>query len=463
MAVRLVNIDRKTPLLLPPDLRDWVPDDHIVHFILEAVDGLDLQGFRVNERGTGDEQYPPAMLLGLLVYCYATGRFSSRGIEQATYSDVAVRYLCGNTHPDHDTICTFRRVNGALFKECFVKVLGLASELGHLRRVGGISVDGTKIQANASKHAAVSYERAGAMIGQLELEVGELMHKAEDADSTPLDDGLSIPAEIARREVRQAKLAQARQLIEERYAELKARKQAEYERKLAARKAERRSGRKPRGPDPQPPPPAPPGKSQHNFTDPESRIMKAGNGDHFEQAYNAQAAVDVEGSLLIMGNRVSPEANDKQELPATVNSVPGAAREVNEVLADSGFFSEKAVREVEAGHGPSVLAAVGKTPHRCRLADLERRPEPHPPPEPATITAKMRHRLQTRYGKERYKLRKQTVEPVFGIIKEVLGFRRFRLRGLEKVSLEWQLVCLAWNFKRLFKLATARPLTAAAH
>ena len=199
MAVRLVNIDRNTPLLLPPDLRDWVPDDHIVHFVLEAVEVLDLQGFRVNERGTGDEQYPPAMLLGLLVYCYATGRFSSREIEQATYSDVAVRYVCGNTHPDHDTICTFRRVNGALFKECFVKVLGLASELGHLRRVGGISVDGTKIQANASKHAAVSYERAGAMIGQLELEVEELMHKPEDADSTPLDDGFSIPAEIARR------------------------------------------------------------------------------------------------------------------------------------------------------------------------------------------------------------------------------------------------------------------------
>ena len=191
--------------------------------------------------------------------------------------------------------------------------------------------------------------------------------------------------------------------------------------------------------------------------------MKAGNGDHFEQAYNAQAAVDVEGSFLITGNRVSSEPNDKQELAATVNSVPSAVRDLTDVLADSGFFSEKAVREVEAGHGPTVLAAVDKTPHRCRLADLEQRPEPHPPPEPATITAKMRHRLQTRDGKDRYKLRKQTVEPVFGIIKEVLGFRRFHLRGLAKVSLEWQLVCLAWNFKRLFKLATAPSLAAAAH
>ena len=185
MAGRFVSIDRDTPLLLPPNLRDWVPADHLVHFIVDAVGVLELRQLKVNERGTGSEQYPPAMLLGLLIYSYATGVFSSRRIEQSTYDSVPVRVLTADTHPDHDTLCVFRRENQALLAESFVKVLQLA-------RIT-VAVDGTKILANASKHAAVSYERAGQMIEQLELEVQQLVAKAEQADSAPLQDGLTIP------------------------------------------------------------------------------------------------------------------------------------------------------------------------------------------------------------------------------------------------------------------------------
>ena len=440
-------------MLLPVDLRDWVPANHIVHFLIEAVMALDLRGFKVNQRGTGDAQYPPSLMLVLLIYCYATGRFASRVIEAATYCDVAVRYLCGGVHhPDHDTICTFRRENAALFKECFVKVLALAAEMKVLKKVGNISVDGSKVQANASKHSAVSYQRAGEMIVQLELEIQQLLDKAEQADSTPLEDGLSVPAEIARREDRKARLAEARRIIEERFAERRPEAQAAYEAKLAAREAKRAAGQRVGGPAPKPPPEQPGAGEQFNFTDPDSRIMKAGNGEHFEQAYNAQAAVDTEGSLLILGERVTEQANDKRELVATVGTVPAAVRTVSGVLTDSGFFSEEMVRAVEADGGPTVYAAVEKTGHHRAVVDLEKKADPPPPPAGASLTEIMRQRLRTTAGRALYKLRKECSEPVFGIIKEVMGFRRFRLRGKGKVSLEWTLVTLAYNLRRLFKL-----------
>ena len=208
MGPRFVNIDRDTPLLLPPNLRDWVPADHLAHFVVDAVEALDLRRVKVNVRGTGDEQYPPAMMLSLLIYSYAKGTFGSRRIEQSTYDDVAVRLITADTHPDHDTICTFRRENPALLSESFVQVLQMAQELKVLK-FGQItvSVDGTKVLANASKHAAVSYERAGETIQQLELEGQQLLAKAEQADAPPLEDGLSIPEEIVRRQERKAVLA----------------------------------------------------------------------------------------------------------------------------------------------------------------------------------------------------------------------------------------------------------------
>jgi len=461
MPARFVNIDRDTPLLLPPDLRQWVPENHLAHFIVDAVDSLPLTNPAVNERGTGDEQYPPRMMLSLLSYCYATGTFSSRAIERATYSDVAVRFLSGDTHPDHDTICSFRRQNKALLAESFVQVLAMAGEM-HLLKVGNITIatDGTKVLANASKHAAVSYQRAGEQIEMLEREVGTLLQKAEEADSIPLQDGLSIPDEIARRRERIEKLQKARAVIEARARERAVAERAQYEAKLAQREAKKQRGEKVGGPPPKPPRETPQPKDQFNFTDAESRIMKAGNGGHFEQAYNAQASVETD-SRLIVGVRVSDQPNDKEQLvpnvAAIATEVVGA---VSAVLTDNGFYSEGAIQAVESNGGPTVYAAVGKSSHHRTVADLEQRVEPPPPEAGAAVSAVMAHRLRTQAGRALYKLRQQTVEPVFGIIKEVMGFRRFLMRGLEKVQLEWTLVCLAYNLKRLHRLSAGMELVA---
>ena len=455
MPARFVNLDRQTPMFLPCDLREWVPADHLVHFILDAVEQIPTAHFHVNHRGSGSEQYPPTMMLALLIYCYVTGRFGSRTIEAATYIDVAVRYLCANHHPDHASICEFRVANEVAFRAAFVTVLQLAQQL-RLTKVGAVSVDGTKIQANASKHAAVSYQRAGEMIEQLELEVKELMERAEQAEAQETKEVLDIPAELARREKRVAALTQARQVIEERAKEMAAAQQEEFKAKQAQRQAQREAGHKPRGPEPTPPSETPDPKAQYNFTDPESRIMKAGNGQHFEQAYNAQAAVDQQ--MLIVGERVSVAPNDKEELVPTVAAIsPVVAEEVKAVLVDSGFYSEAAVAAVEQKpEGPAtgviVYAAVEKHSHHKTVADLLPQPEPAAPGPEATAKEIMAHRLKTQIGKELYKLRKQTVEPVFGIIKEVMGFRRFMLRGRVKVGLEWTLVCVSYNLKRMFTL-----------
>jgi transposase len=465
MAVRFVTIDYDTPLLLPPNLREWVPTGHLAHFILDVVEEIDLRQVRVNERGTGSEQYPPRMLLALLLYCYATGLFSSRRIEQATWDSVPVRLICGDTHPDHDTICTFRRENKALLQETFVRVLELAQALKFLQ-VGQITVavDGTKVLANASKHAAVSYEHAGKTIQQLELEVKELLAKAEQADSTPLEEGLTIPQEVQRRQERKAKLAAARAEIEARAKARAAAEMAEYQAKLAERAAQKDRGEKPRGPEPKAPSPQPKPSDQYNFTDPESRIMKAGNGQHFEQSYNAQAAVEVD-SRLIVGQRVSQAPNDKQELVPTVTAIAPPVASVAAVLADSGFYSEVAVQTVErTGEGQptgtTVYAAVEKKEHHRTVNDLEQKSEPEAPGPEVSARDVMKYRLQTAEGRAKYKLRQQTVEPVFGIIKSILGFRQFLLRGLQKVELEWQWVCLAYNLKRLHRMGAGLRIAA---
>src|SRR5215469_280354 len=337
---RFVTIDRETPMLFPIDMRDWLPADHLVHFVIDAVQQIGVIGFKVNRRGTGSEQYPPEMMLALLVYCYATGRFGSRTIEAATYTDVAVRYICGGeAHPDHSVICAFRKENREVFEEAFTKILVLARQLKLLKRVGGISVDGTKIKANASKHKAVSYKRAGEIIAELEAEVKELVRLAEEADGKGLEAGLSIPEEIQRREERQAALKTAREEMEQMYKE--------------AQDAGEKTGKKLE-------------TYQHNFTDGDSRIMKAGNGKHFEQSYNAQAAVDTEGSMLILGGYVTQHANDKKELEPAVASVPAEVREVSTVSADNGFYNEEAIDAVEGKEeggkpaGPKVFCAVGK-------------------------------------------------------------------------------------------------------
>ena len=340
MAVRFVNIDHDTPMLLPPDLRDWVSADHMVHFIMDAVGALDLSRARINQRGTGNAQYPPSMMLGLLIYCYATGTFASRRIETLTHENVAVRYLCANTHPDHDSICKFRRENKDLLSDAFHQVLELAAR-ARVLQVGDITVaiDGTKILANASKHSAVSYGHA---VEQMQLamdQIAELLAKAEAADSTPLQDGLTIPDEIKRREDRIAKLGEAKQAMEERAKERLLEERAEYEAKLAARQAKEEStGHKARGKAPEPPKEGPQDKDQYNFTDPESRIMK--DGGSFEQCYNAQAAVEV-ATMLVVGQHVCNAPNDKQQLVPTLAVVSPVIKHVDNTLVDNGYYSEQ--------------------------------------------------------------------------------------------------------------------------
>ena len=459
MVAKYVNVDRQTRLLLPVDLRDWVPEDEMVHFVIEAVEGLPLLELRSNERGTGSAQYPPRMMLSLLIYCYANGIFSSRRIERATYRDVAVRYLTGDTHPDHDTIAKFRRENFAAVAESFTRVLELAREM-KLLKVGTVSVDGTKLRANASKHRNVRYDRAGELVEQLDLEVRDLLQRAEQSDQHDEVDGQRLPDEISRRENLKSKLEQARKRLEARAKERAEHERGDYERKLAER--EKRSGGG-KGKKPKEPSSEPEGSEQENLTDPDSRLMRKNKRSSYEQAYNPQAVVDAEGSQLILGARVSQCASDSRELDADVSSIPVSIGKPTAVLADSGYACEEEVKAVEGreekGSRIDVYVSVGAE------ADLNRRkhdfrPVPKKEPRPSSVSKsswgkKMKEKLETEKGRALYKLRKQTVEPVFGIIKQVMGFRQFLLRGKEKVAGEWTLVCLAYNIKRLHRLRMA--------
>jgi len=457
MAARFVTVDHETPLLLPPNLRDWVPEDHLVHFVMEAVSLLDLSSARVNERGSGSAQYPPAMLLGLLIYSYVTGTFSSRKIEKSTHEQVAVRMLCADHHPDHDSICKFRRENGQLLASSFHQVLEIAARLQVLR-VGEVTlaVDGTKVLANASRHRAVSYGYAQGQMQLLEEQISQLLEKAEQADSTPLEDGLSVPQEVARREERIKKLREAAAQIQARAQERQREQMATYVERQRQREAQKASGEKPKGRNRRPPSSAEPQSSdQYNFTDPESRMMKTNVG--FEQSYNAQAAVEVESRLLVAAE-VTNAPNDKEQLVPTLAAISRAVKNVASVLVDNGFYGIATVATVERGNagqpGPRVYAAVDRQRHGHTIEALEKRADPPPPGPEASAVEIMDHRLKTKAGRELYALRKQTIEPVFGIIKAAMGFRRFSMRGLNHVRTEWTLVALAYNLKRLFHLGT---------
>ena len=455
MPARFVNIDHDTPLLLPPDLRDWVPEDHLVHFIMEAVGLLDLSTARINHRGTGSDQYPPGMMLGLLIYCYATGTFSSRRIERLTHENVAVRLLCADRHPDHDSICTFRTANRTLLESSFHQVLEVAARVRVLR-VGDVTLalDGTKILASASKHSAVSHGHAVKQMVLLEDQIAELLAKADAADSAPLEDGLSVPEEIARRRDRIGKLREATAVIEARAKERHREELAAFQAKQREREERQKAtGRKPRGREPKPPQEGPRSKDQYNFTDPESRVMKTADG--FAQSYNAQAAVEIE-SRLVVSAAVSDAPNDKQQLVPTLGCVSPVVESIGAVLIDSGFYSEAAVAAAEQSHdgapAPKIYAATGRQPHGRTVAQLEVRADPPAPGAHASAKEIMAHRLATQAGRKLYAQRKQTIEPVFGILKAAMGFRRFSLRGLSKVRTEWTLVTLAYNLKRLFHL-----------
>ena len=447
------DVDRQTAFLLPPSVDEWLPEEHLARFVVEVVEALDLRTMSGSYRGSRSASYHPSMLLGLLVYGYATGVFSSRKLERATYDSVAFRFIAANDHPDHDTIATFRRRFLKQIEGLFVEVLVLACEMRMLK-LGTIALDGTKIHANASRHSALSYEHAGRIEAQLQAEVADLMAKAEAADKADIPDGMSMPDELARREERLEKLAQARKKIEARARERHAREQAEYKAKLAAREAKIvATGKKPGGKPPAPPVEGPRLTDQINLTDEDSRIMPVAGGG-FEQCYNAQAVVAA-GSLLVVANDVTQAPNDKQQIEpmlGKLGALPDDMGKPENLLADTGYFSAANVEACERA-GIEPLIAMGRQPHHPPLAE---RFDPVPPaPENPTPVEAMAHRLKTPEGRALYALRKQTPEPVFGIIKSAMGFRQFLLRGLDKVRGEWSLVTMAWNIKRMFVLRTA--------
>ena len=447
---KFVERDQSQLYLLPVDMREWLPEDDLAHFVVEAVERVPMGAFRVNERGTGSAQYHPRMMLALLIYCYANGIFGSRRIERATYRDIGVRYVASNSHPDHDTICAFRRNNFEAVAETFEQVLLLAKEL-KLLRVGTVSVDGTKVDANANRHKNIRYDRAQALREQLRAEIGELLERAESEDAQETVDPEALPEELSRREGLKSKLDEACAELERRAKAAAEAGRAEHDRKVASR--EGRRGRR-KGPRIKPPREDPEENQQINLTDGDSALMRKSKRHEYRQAYNAQAVVDAEGSQLVLGARVSSNASDRRELVADVKAIPPGVGAPGRVLADSGYASGKEVERLER-RGTEVLVAT-EAEGRRRRHDF--RPPEEPRPRPAVRAewiAAMRAKMAQPEERARYRLRRQTVEPVFGIVKQVMGFRQFLLRGLDKVEGEWTLVMLAYNCKRLHNLKLA--------
>ncbi len=445
-------IDRDTDYLLPPSVQEWLPEAHLARYVVDVVEGLDLSELERAYAGRGSEAYHPATLLALLIYGYATGTFSSRKIERATFDSLAFRYIACNRQPDHDTLASFRKRFGKEFQSAFVQVLQVARE-NQLSRFGTVSLDGTKIHANASRHSALSYGHAEKIEAHLKAEVQELLALAEAADQSSVPDGVSLPDEIKRREDRLAAIAMAKAKIEARAKERYEEEQVEHAAKLATRaEKEATTGKKPGGKPPTPPESGPRADDQINLTDEESRIMKVAGGG-FEQCYNAQAVVDTE-SMLILAPHVTQATNDKEQVEPMVEKMQGNPAGLNQpdtLLADTGYFSQKNVSACNAAKITPLIAVKRDEHHQ---AWRERFTEPAPLDGDASPVEAMRHALKTKTGRAAYALRKQTVEPVFGIIKAVMGFRQFLLRGLENVQNEWTLVCLAWNLKRM---AVLRP------
>lgn len=407
---KLLNIDRDTPMLLPCDLREWVAADDLVHFVLEAVEGTDLDAARVNERGSGSAQYPPGMLLGLLIYSYALGTFSSRKIERLSYQHLGVRYLCANTHPDHDTIATFRRQNQELFLESFAAVMGLARSLG-LPQLGTVHVDGTKLPADASPRRQLGAAELEEQLERAERRCAEkLYEQAEAADRTDPDVGQRLPPELADAQKRKARLAEARD-------------------KLAARAALKKK------------------PATINLTDPDSRLMPTGRGT-FLPGYNAQVAVDERG--LIVGQTVIQSSNDRGALPALVAAIAARRGEIGYLVADQGYDNQAHISEVEEKLDTTVISV----PQNWTMKPKARE---RPDLFPLAAERRQRGRLATSFfGRTLLHQRQTTIEPLFGYLKHVLGFRRFHVRGLEKVRAEWTLLTAALNCRLIWQRCLAR-------
>ena len=447
MAKSFRPYDLNQQLLLPPDLRDWLPEGHLALFVSDVIDELNLaaivQAYDGDERG--QPPYHPAMMVKLLLYAYCTGRPSSRRIERATHEDVACRVLAADQHPDHDSIAAFRQRHLPALAALFVQVLQLCRAAG-LVTLGHVALDGTKVKANASKHKAMSYARMGDTQARLEREVRELLAHAQEVDATEDAQygrgqrGDSLPAELARRESRLAKIRAAKAALEQEAKAEATAAAAAVRAKLAARAQGviGRQGRAPVPPDPEAAQPAP--SAQRNFTDPESRIMKDGATGSFEQAYNAQAVVDGHAQIIVAAD-VLQGAGDRPYLVPMLRAMQANLQAWPTIVtADGGYFSE------------ANLETLASTPVDLYVPPDRRRPGPRPINAPAGPRAEaMRAKLLTPAAQEVYARRKVIVEPVFGQIKEVRGFRRFSFRGLRRVAAEWSLICLTHNLVKLHR------------
>jgi transposase len=422
----------------------------LVRFVVDIVDKLDFKRIYADYKGVGSAAYDPRMLLSLLFYGYSTGIFSSRKIENSTYDSVAFRFISGNHHPDHDTISAFRKRFLSEIKIWFKEILLIGKELG-LVKLGNIYIDGTKVQSNASRHKAMSYEYIQKLEKQLEEEIEKLLDLAMAKDESEKDFGLEIPKELELRKDRLSKIQEAKRVVEQRASERYQKEKQEYDAKMEERKQKKaKTDKNPRGKKPKAPINQPNDKDQYNFTDPESRIMKTARG--FDQCYNGQAVVN--DDMVIVGAYSNSHVNDKQEFIPAIESVPKElSGEIFAAVADTGYFSENNIAECEH-KDISPIISTSREKHNSFLSNILN-PDPTDDIPCATPVQRMTRKLKSEEGKEIYKKRKQTVEPVFGVIKEILGFRRFSLRGEAETDAEWSLICSAYNLKRFFRMQMA--------
>ena len=474
MSQRFRVCDLNQPLLLPPSLQDWLPEGHLARFVSEIVDGLDLSAIYAayhRKDGRGLAAYHPVMMVRLLLYGYCVGVVSSRKIECRTHEDVAFRYLAAEQHPDHDTIASFRQTHLQNLAGLFMQALRLCEKAG-LVKLGHVGIDGTKLQANASKHKAMSYERMNEKEKLLKAEVEKLLEEAvrtdaeEDAKYGKGKRGDELPAELARRDSRLKKIAEAKAALEQEARERAVAEKAAVEARLKEREKQEEErgkkigGRPPQVPDPEQAKPEP--KAQRNFTDPDSRIMKDRATKSFVQGFNAQAAVDATAQVIV-GCAITQQANDKQQLVPMLQQVEqNLGRKPEKATADSGYFSEAAVTDPKV-KGVELLVPPDRQKQGAVTEGADeviQEPAEGPPsaavstdvaPAQASVADAMRQKLQSPEEKAVYKMRKAVVEPVFGQIKECRGFRRFLFRGLKKVEAEWQIICLTHNLLKLFR------------
>jgi len=440
MALRQVTIDRETPLLLPPCLQDWLPENDIAHLILDAVELIGTNHYHVNHRGSGSEQYPPQMMLALLIYSYSHGITSSRKIERATYRDIAVRYITADTHPDHDTICAFRRQNGELIRECFIKVLKLARQIG-LKTMGEVALDGTKMQANASRHKTTTYQKLQAEQKQLEQAIEELMGRAETQDQSEQNGKSQLPSELKNHQARLEKLRQAQKALQDQAKEL-----AEERNKERENFDHKGPGEPPRPKSSEPQP-----GQTINLTDTEAPLMPQKQGGPQQPSYNAQIAVEACAKApLILAADLSVEPNDRRQLLPMTKQTLAIQPNITAIHVDSGYDNTPQIYQLEQSHGLHIYCppqtsknGIEKDPNKKRKSSPQRTQD---------YRQGMRADMKTEKGRQSRGKRASSVEPVFHYIKNILGIRKFSLRGIAKAKSEWVLICLSFNLNLLQRL-----------